>query len=71
MEEHLATIALSIAGPAILAIFAFLWKQSHKVTELDNRINALRREVQANRTQLDKHFDKTFTIRRNVPKEFQ
>ena len=69
--EHLTTIALSIAGPVILGIFGFLWKLSHKVTELEHRITGLTRQVQSNRAQLDKHFDKTFTIRKEVPRDFQ
>ena len=69
--EHILTIALSLAGPVLLGIFGFLWKLSHKVTELDHKIQATQRGVQANRSQLDKHFEKSFTIRKQVPKEFQ
>ena len=69
--EHILTIALSLAGPILLGIFGFLWKLSHKVTELDHQIQATQRNVQANRKQLDKHFEKSFTIRKQVPKEYQ
>ena len=69
--EHLTTIALSIAGPVLLGIFGFLWKLSHKVTELDHKVQAISNRVASNRQQLDKHFEKTFTIRKEVPKEYR
>ena len=69
--EHVTTIALSLASPVLLGIFGFLWKLSHKVTSLEKALEACQRGVKSNREQLNKHFEKAFTIRKAVPREFQ
>jgi len=64
MEDHLTTIGLSIAGPAILGIFGFLWRVSARLTAAEKHIEALERRVTSNSSQLQSHFDKAFTIRK-------
>ena len=66
MEAHLTAIGLSIAGPAILGIFGFLWKVSARLTAAEKHIEALERRVTSNSSRLQSHFDKAFTIRKNV-----
>jgi len=66
MEAHLVTIALSIAGPAILGVFGFLWKVNSKLSTLERDVASHDRRIMNNAAQLAKHFDKAFTIRKNV-----
>lgn len=64
--EHLITIGLSIAGPTILGIFGFLWRVNTKITALEHQISAHDRRIASNAHKLQSHFDKAFTIRKNV-----
>jgi hypothetical protein len=66
MEEHLTSIAVGIAGPAILGVFAFLWKVNAKLAAHERRLEALDLRIRNNSAQLAKHFDKAFTIRKTV-----
>ena len=66
MEAHLVTVALSIAGPAILGLFGFLWRVNSKISVLERDIKAHDQRIRNNSQQLSKHFDKAFTIRKNV-----
>ena len=66
MEDHLAAIGLSIASPAILGIFGFLWKVSARLTAAEKHIEALERRVTNNTSRLQSHFDKAFTIRKTI-----
>jgi hypothetical protein len=66
MEAHLVSIGLSIAGPAILGIFGFLWRVNTKLTAIEHRIEAHENRISANANKLTKHFEKAFTIRKDV-----
>lgn len=66
MQDHFVAIALSIAGPAVLGVFGFLWRVSARLTAAEKHIEALERRVTGNSSQLQSHFDKAFTIRKNV-----
>jgi len=66
MEEHLVTIGLSIAGPAILGIFAFLWKVNTRLATLERDIKSHDQRIRSAQSQLNSHFNKAFTIRKNV-----
>ena len=66
MTGHIETILGGIAGPAWLGIFGFLWKVNSKITKLERDIEAHDLRIRSNSQQLSKHFDKAFTIRKNV-----
>ena len=66
MEEHLVTIGLSIPGPTILGIFAFLWKVNTRIATLERDIKAHDHRIKSAQSQLNSHFNKAFTIRKNV-----
>jgi|TARA_R100000234_G_scaffold88562_1_gene56941 hypothetical protein len=64
--EHITTVIISIAGPAILGVFGFLWRVNSKISILERDIKAHDLRIRNNSSQLSKHFDKAFTIRKNV-----
>ena len=64
--EHITTVIISIAGPAILGVFGFLWRVNSKISILERDIKAHDLRIRNNSSQLSKHFDKAFTIRNNV-----
>ena len=66
MEGHLVSIGLSIAGPALLGIFGFLWKVSSRLTAAEKHIEAMDRRITKNSVQLQSHFEKAFTIRKTI-----
>ena len=66
MEEHLTSIAVGIAGPAILGIFAFLWKVNSRLSSIERKLEAHDHRIKDNRATLSNHFDKAFTIRKSV-----
>lgn len=66
MEAHLTAIAISVAGPAILGIFGFLWRVNSKLTALEKSVEAHERRITSNSSQLQSHFNKAFTIRKDV-----
>ena len=67
MEEHLTSIVVGIAGPAILGIFAFLWKVNSRLSTIERDLKAHEHRIKTNANTLSKHFDKAFTIRKNIP----
>lgn len=66
MEEHLTTVLIGLAGPVILGVFGFLWKVNSKLTGIERELKSHENRINANRRELDKHFDKAFTIRKTV-----
>ena len=66
MEEHLTSIAVGIAGPAILGIFAFLWKVNSRIATLERDIKAHDHRIKSAQHQLNSHFNKAFTIRKSI-----
>jgi hypothetical protein len=66
MEEHLTSIIVGITGPAVLGIFAFLWKVNSRIATIERDIKAHDHRIKSNSAQLTKHFEKAFTIRKNV-----
>ena len=67
MEEHFTAIAISIAGPALLGVFGFLWKTNSRLSTIERELKAHEHRINHNSSTLSKHFDKAFTIRKNVP----
>ena len=66
MEGHFTAIAISIAGPAILGVFGFLWRVNSKMSSMERTLEAHERRITNNTTQLQSHFDKAFTIRKTI-----
>lgn len=66
MEEHLTSIVVGITGPAVLGIFAFLWKVNSRIATMERDIKAHDHRIKSNAAQLSKHFEKAFTIRKRV-----
>ncbi len=64
--EQLIELGMGIAGPALLGVFAFLWKVNAKLTAMDHRIQAHEHRISANSRKLAQHFEKAFTIRKNA-----
>ena len=71
MEETLITIAISIAGPALLGVFGLIWKVSAKVSLHEKMIEAHDRRIRDNMRKLQKLDDKQYSIVRNFPKELK
>ncbi len=66
MIENLEAILVGLAGPVILGIFGFLWKVNSKLSSIEQQQDALDRRVSANSSKLQSHFEKAFTIRKNI-----
>ena len=66
MEEHLTTIAVGLAVPTILGIFGFLWKVNSKISQMERDLKAHDQRIRSNTQTLRSHFEKAFTIRKNV-----
>ena len=66
MEEHLTWIAVGIAGPAVLGVFAFLWKVNSRLAGIEKKLEAHDHRIKDNKATLSKHFDKAFTIRKSI-----
>ena len=68
MEEILITIAISIAGPALLGIFGLIWKLSSKVHLHEKILEAHDRSIRETSAKLQKLDDKQYSLVRNIPK---
>jgi hypothetical protein len=63
--EQLVDLGMGIAGPALLGVFAFLWKMNAKMTAVEQRLEAHEHRIGNNSRKLHQHFEKAFTIRKN------
>ena len=66
MGEHLTTILISIAGPAILGIFGFLWRVSNKLSFHEKQLEAHERRIMGLTAELSKLNDKAYSIVKNL-----
>ena len=66
MEETLITIAISIAGPALLGVFGLVWKMSSKISLHEKIIEAHDRRIRDNCSRLQKLDDKQYSIVKNI-----
>tara|TARA_R100001443_G_scaffold3553_1_gene11139 strand:- start:361 stop:567 length:207 start_codon:yes stop_codon:yes gene_type:complete len=66
MEEIIITIAISIAGPALLGIFGLIWRLSAKVSLHEKMIEAHDRRIRDNLSRLQKLDDKQYSIVKNI-----
>jgi len=66
MEEIIITIAISIAGPALLGIFGLIWRLAHKVSLHEKMLEAHDRRIRDCTTRLQKLDDKQYSIVKNI-----
>ena len=66
MEEHFITIAISIAGPALLGIFGLVWRLTSKVSLHEKQIEAHDRRIRDISVRLQKLDDKQYSIVKNI-----
>tara|TARA_R100001463_G_scaffold27709_5_gene64101 strand:- start:1356 stop:1562 length:207 start_codon:yes stop_codon:yes gene_type:complete len=66
MEEIIITVAISIAGPALLGIFGLIWRLSAKVSLHEKMIEAHDRRIRDNLSRLQKLDDKQYSIVKNI-----
>lgn len=66
MEEIIITVAISIAGPALLGIFGLIWRLSAKVSLHEKMIEAHDRRLRDNLNRLQKLDDKQYSIVKNI-----
>ena len=66
MEEHLITIAISIAGPALLGIFGLVWRLTSKVSLHEKQLEAHDRRIREISARLQKLDDKQYSIVKNI-----
>jgi len=66
MEEHFITIAISIAGPALLGIFGLVWRLTSKISLHEKQIEAHDRRIREISVRLQKLDDKQYSIVKNI-----
>lgn len=66
MEEHLITIVISIAGPALLGIFGLVWRLTSKISLHEKQIEAHDRRIRDISVRLQKLDDKQYSIVKNI-----
>jgi len=66
MEEHLITIIISIAGPALLGVFGLVWRLTSKVSLHEKQIEAHDRRIREISARLQKLDDKQYSIVKNI-----
>lgn len=64
-SEHFIEFATALVGSAVFGLIGFVWKISHRVTNLENRIDGLVDTQRRDRENLQKDVD---TILSNVDK---
>ena len=66
MEEHFITIAISIAGPALLGIFGLVWRLTSKISLHEKQLEAHDRRIRDISVRLQKLDDKQYSIVKNI-----
>ncbi len=61
IAAHLVDIAMTVLGSAILGLVGFVWRVSHRVTALSNRIETLREMQLRDKRELTKDIDLIMT----------
>ena len=78
-SEQVIDILLSLLGTAMLGLIGFVWKTSHRVSELEKAIEAMkelqrkngeavRRDIDYLFSKVEKQSDKMMSIARDIPK---
>ena len=68
MEETLITIAVGIAGPAVLGVFGLIWKMSAKISLHEKQLEAHDRRIRDCTSRMQKLDDKQYSIVKNIPR---
>ena len=55
--EHLIEFATALFGSAIFGLIGFVWKISHRVTQIENRIEGIQEVQRRDRADLQKDID--------------
>jgi hypothetical protein len=64
--EQIIEFGMGLAGPVLLGIFGFLWRVNSKLSMIEQRLNAHDERIGSNARKLQSHFEKAFTIRKDV-----
>ena len=56
-SEHLIEFATALVGSAVFALIGFVWKISHRVTQLENRLDGLAEVQKRDRDDIQKDID--------------
>tara|TARA_B100000459_G_C8557471_1_gene192405 strand:+ start:587 stop:793 length:207 start_codon:yes stop_codon:yes gene_type:complete len=64
--DHLISIGVGVAGPALLGIFAFAWKVNSRLSAIERDLKNHEQRIKSAQNQLNQHFDKAFTIRKSI-----
>ena len=69
ITDHIITIAISIAGPIILAILGFLLKLYSTISLHSKQLEAHDKRISSNASKLEKISDKQYSIVRTMPRD--
>lgn len=69
MTDHLITVAISVAGPIILAILGFLLKLYSTISLHSKQLEGHERRIASNANKLEKLSDKQYSIVRTMPRD--
>jgi hypothetical protein len=67
ITDHLITIAISIAGPIVLAILGFMLKLYSTISLHSKQLEAHDRRIRENVVKLSKMEDKQYSIVQKIP----
>ena len=56
-SEHLIEFATALVGSAVFPLIGFVWKISHRVTQLENRLDGLAEVQKRDRDDIQKDID--------------
>ncbi len=77
LESNLIDILMTLLGSALIGLIGFVWKISHKVSELDKKVEGLRdlqvtdsrqfiKDIDYILNKVDNHGDKMYSIVKNL-----
>jgi hypothetical protein len=69
ITDHLITIAISIAGPIVLAILGFMLKLYSTISLHSKQLEAQERRISSNAAKLEKLSDKQYSIVKTMPRD--
>jgi len=69
ITDHVITIAISIAGPIILAILGFLLKLYSSISLHSKQLESHERRIGSNAAKLEKLSDKQYSLVRTMPRD--
>jgi hypothetical protein len=67
--DHVITIAISLAGPVILAIMGFMLRLYSKINLHEKMLEAHDRRIRDVVSKVNKLDDKTYSIVKNIPRQ--